>query len=133
MGEQEIKFEQGNILFAKAMEIMTWVGLVFMGIPGVAYLIEERGFVGVSSAYHNWDKPAAAFWQATKGIKVNGYLWFLDHLTRMDCLSLIGIVVLSLVPLLSMMVVTPKMNNKYRIIMIIVAIEFIIAIIRPFL
>ena len=122
-----------NALFARTMEILTWAGLALMAIPGMAYLIEEQGYVGVRSASNNWGKPAAMFWEATRGIKINGYLWFLDHLTNMDCLSLVGITVLAAVPLLSIIVAMTKMNTKYRVIIAIIVAEFIIAIMRPFL
>lgn len=133
MNKEEIKPNLMNTIFAKTMEMFTWIGLIIIAIPGLIYFIGTKGFVGISSACSNWNEPAASFWQTTKGIKMSGDLLFIDNFKCMDCLSMIGIMVLVLVSLVSLTVTIPKMNAKYKVITGFVIIEFIIVIIRPFL
>lgn len=133
MGEQETKLEPMNARFAKTMEILTLACLILVVVPGLAYIILTSGFVGVNSAYHHWGQPAYQFWEATKGIKISGYAWFLEDLADMDCLTLVGVLVLALIPVLSIVSAMFKMDRKYKIICVIIIIELVIAIIRPIL
>lgn len=133
MNNQDIKPNLINNIFARTMELFTWIALVIIAIPGIIYFIGSQGFVGISSACCNWDKPVELFWQTTKGINVSGDLLFIDHFQYMDCLSLIGIMLLIIVSLVSLIVTTPKMNAKYKIIAGIVILEFIVVFIRPFM
>jgi hypothetical protein len=133
MDEQDVIVEPANALFARTMEILTWVGLVIVAIPGIAYIIGTKGFVGVNLASQDWNLPASLFWMTAKGIKISGYFWFMDHLSCMDCVSLVGVVILALIPVLSIVVATLKIDTKYRIIMGIITLEFVIAIVRPVL
>ena len=133
MGEEEVNVERMNVLFATTMEIATSIGLIFTLVPGIAYLIGIKEFVGINSATQNWDKPASEFWEVTKGIEINGYSWFVNNLTYTDCLSMVGIAFLALVPMLSMIVAIFKADTKYKVILGVLIIGFIIAITRPLL
>lgn len=133
MSEQEIKPEPMNVIFARTMEILTLGALLLMAIPGMAYVFGTKGFVGVASAYHNWSQPLSQFWEATKGINISGYGWFLKDFRDLDCLSLDGILVLALIPLVCVIVSILKTDIKYRFIFGIISIEFVFAIIRPLL
>jgi hypothetical protein len=131
MDKHQIKLDPMNTMFVRTMEIMTWVGLALMAVPGIAYIFGATGFVGVSLACRNWCEPASTFWQVAKGAKVSGYAWFIDDPSDVDCLSLIGILVMALVPLVSIVMAAIKTDRKYRIILGIVAVEFVVGILRP--
>lgn len=131
--QQDIKPDLVNTIFAKTMEMFTWIALVIIAIPGIIYFVGSKGFVGISLACCNWDKPAALFWQTTKGIKMSGDLLFVDNYQCMDCMSMIGIMVLVVVSLISLVFTVPKMNAKYKIITGVVIVEFIIVVLRSFL
>ena len=131
MDRREIKLDPMNAVFVRTMEILTWVGLALMAMPGIAYIFGVTGFVGVSLACQNWYEPASLFWETIKGDKMSGYAWFIDDPSDVDCLSLIGVLVLALVPLASIVMTAIKADRKYRIILGIVALEFIFGILRP--
>lgn len=131
MNKEEVKVEPMNILFAKVMEIMTIIGLAIMVIPGIIYSTGVSQFVDVNSTIQEWDKPASRFWEAVAGIKISGYSWFMSNLTFMDCLSIIGIAILALAPLVSLLIAASKAERNYKIIFGVLIIEFVIAIIRP--
>jgi hypothetical protein len=131
MDRREIKLDPMNAVFVRTMEILTWIGLALMAMPGIAYIFGVTGFVGVNLAFQNWCEPVSLFWETIKGAKMSGYAWFIDDPSDVDCLSLIGVLVLALVPLASIVMTAIKADRKYRIILGIVAIEFIVGILRP--
>ncbi len=126
-----VEVDPMNTTFAKTMEILTYIGLVVMIVPGIIYIVTGIGYVNTADAVENWGKSASEFWKATKGIEVHGYSWFLNNLTYFDCLSIIGIVILAITPLVSMIASITKADSKYKVILLIVVIEFIVAIVRP--
>jgi|Deesub1362A_J573_1020465.scaffolds.fasta_scaffold00378_4 hypothetical protein len=127
----EIEVDPMNITFAKVMEIFTIIGLIAMIIPAIGYFAGVSQFVDLQDAVKHWDKPAGKFWEETKQIEISGYAWFLDNLNYMDCLSILGIVVLALAPLLSLIATIPKSKGVYVLLLTILVVEFIIAILRP--
>jgi len=128
---KEIRVDPMNTAFARTMEILTYIGLALMIAPGVAYIVSGTGYVKVEDAISHWDKPASEFWESVKGIEIKGYSWFLNNLSNLDCLSIIGIVVLAIAPLASIIASAIKADSKYKIILLIAVIEFVIAIVRP--
>ncbi len=126
-----VKVDPMNRAFAVTMEILTYIGLVLMIVPGVIYIFTSSGFVNVTDVIQNWDKPASEFWKEVKGIKISGYSWFLSNLTYMDCLSLVGIVFLALAPLAAIIASITKADSKYKVILAIIVIEFVFAVVRP--
>ncbi len=128
---KEVKVDPMNRIFAKTMEIFTYLGLILMVVPGVIYIVGTSGFVDVEDVVTHWDKSASEFWEELKGLNVKGYSWFLNNLAHMDCLSLIGIVFLALAPLVAVITSLVKADSKYKLILAIVVIEFVIAIVRP--
>ena len=127
----KVDVEAMNIHFAKVMEIITYIGLAIMVVPGLMYLAGVNPFVDPMKAIENWDKSAVEFWKSTKGINIHGYSWFLNNLGNMDCISVVGVAILSLAPFFSVIASTISADKKYKILLLIVIIEFIIAIIRP--
>ncbi len=128
---KDVKVDPMNTTFAKVMEVMTYLGLILMVAPGVAYIVSGTGFVNTADAIKHWDKPAKDFWETTRGITISGYSWFLNNLSYMDCLSIVGIVILALAPLVAIVAAIAKADSKYKVLLAILVIEFIIAIVRP--
>ncbi len=128
---KDVKVDPMNTSFARTMEILTYIGLILMIVPGIIYILTGVGYVDTVKVVENWGKSAGEFWKATKNIEIRGYSWFLNNLVYFDCLSIIGIVVLAMAPLLSIIAAVVRADMKYKIILLIVVIEFIIAIIRP--
>jgi len=128
---KEVKVDPMNTSFAKTMEILTYLGLVLMIVPGVAYLVMGVGYVSTEDVVKNWGKSTKEFWKSTKGIEIHGYSWFLNNLSYFDCLSVIGIVILAVAPLASVVASTVRADAKYKILLLIVIVEFVVAIVRP--
>lgn len=131
--KEEVVVEPMNVTFARTMEIFTYIGLVLMIAPGIIYLVSGAGFVGVESAVEHWNEPSSTFWKETKGIEIHGYSWFLNNLSYMDCLSIVGIVLLAVTPLASIIAALPKADSRYKVILGVLVLEFIFAIVRPLL
>lgn len=129
--KEEVVVDPMNVRFARVMEVITWIGLILMIVSGIAYLISGAGFVDVNSALEHWGDPSSTFWKETKGIEIHGYSWFFGNLRYMDCLSLVGVVLLAGTPLLSTIAAITKADSKYKIILGALVIEFVFAIMRP--
>ena len=127
----KVEADPMNMTFAKVMEIFTVIGLIAMIIPAIGYFAGINQFVDLQEAVKNWDKPASQFWEETKGIEISGYSWFLDNLDYTDCLSVLGIVILAIAPLLGIIAAIPKSKGMYAILLTILAVEFVVAILRP--
>ena len=128
---REVEVDPMNTTFAKIMEIFTIIGLFAMIIPAIGYFAGISQFVDLEEAVKHWDEPASKFWEETKQIEIIGYSWFLNNLSYMDCLSILGIVVLAIAPLLSIIAAIPRSKGVYAILLAILVIEFVIAILRP--
>jgi len=128
---RDVKVDPINIVFARVIEILTYIGIVLMIVPGVIYVISGSGLVDVKEAVANWDKSVKDFWIDTKKMEIRGYNWFLTNLHYFDCLSIVGVVILALAPLIAIIASITKADFKYKIMLSIVIIEFIIAIVRP--
>ncbi len=128
---KEVRVDPINLRFARVMEILTIVGLLVMIIPAIGYFMGINQFVSLKEAIMHWDEPAHKFWEEMKGMEISGYSWFLNNLTYADCLSIIGIVILALTPLISLIVSISKAEKLYKVLLLILVIEFIIAIVRP--
>ncbi len=126
----KIRIDPMNKAFARTMEILTYIGLIMMLIPGIAYIFGNGGLISVEQAIMNWGKPASEFWTAV-GVDPDGYSWFLDNLTYLDCLSILGIVFLAISPIVATISSLLRADTKYRIILTVVVIELVIAILRP--
>jgi len=129
--QPQVHVDPMNLLFAKAMEIFTYLGLIVMIFPGVFYLAMGEGFVHTHHVVKHWHRPAHEFWQSVKGIKITGYSWFLNNLHHFDCLSKLGIVLLALAPLAAIIAAMTKAERKFKIILLIAALEVLFSIIRP--
>ncbi len=130
---REVPIEPMNYVFGRIMEILTIVGLIAMFIPGIIYVITGKGFLSREIVVKYWGLKASAFWQKVMGIKVFGYSWFLNHLGTMDCLSILGVCILAVTPLICLIGAEIKADSKYKILIGILIIEFLFAIARPIL
>ena len=109
MDEQQIELEPMYNTFAAAMQVMTWLGVAVLCVFGLLYVTGAfPATVPIKDCMANWDRPAAEFWQATRGWEVNGYGWFALNLEDMDSLSLMGIALLALCPAVSAAFAPPK-------------------------
>ena len=120
-----------GIAYAKAMEILTYVGLATMLIPGVLYLFGISPFADVHDVAAHWGEPTSKFWEHIHHLEVHGYSWFLHYVTNMDMLCIAGVAVLALVPLFSLIAAAAKAKGRYRPLMILLILEFAFAIVKP--
>ncbi len=123
-----------NLIFAKAMEIVTWIGLVFMIIFGVLYLAGLPSFVNMKVAIANWHLPVGHFWEEVKSVHIHGYHWFLGNIHLMDCLSMVGICILALAPFASLVAALSKVGGQHKafvFLFLILIVEFVFAILKP--
>ncbi|WP_456468680.1 hypothetical protein [Archaeoglobus sp.] len=131
MAETDVEVEPMNKIFARVMELTTIVGLVVMIVPGLISLSGENVYVDPIHTVNNWDKSAEEFWHDAKGISIHGYDWIFENLERFDCISLFGVVILALAPMLSILAAIPSAPKIYKVILGIVAAELVFAIVRP--
>jgi len=130
MYKKELQVDPMNKVFAKVMKICTWAGLIVMIVFGLLYIIGINSYIDVSTVAKYWGEPAASFWRKAKDIEINGY-WFLSHPGFMDSLSMLGVCLLALAPLISVIAIIPNSKKIYMIFLSILTAEFIFSIIRP--
>ena len=127
--EREITVDEMGLIFAKIMTIFTVIGIVLMVLPAIFYFMGINQYVPLTEAYKYWRQSASDFWLNVTGRQVTGYSWIFDHLDKTDCLSMIGVLVLMITPLLAMLAGAVKAENKtYRTLLLIAAVEFIASI-----
>jgi len=133
MDKNKVYVDPLNIVFAKAMEITTYIGLIIMVVFGLLYLFNLHSFVNMKVAVNNWHLPVSTFWKEVKGVEIHGYHWFISNLPAMDCISEIGICILALAPLAGLVsgLFKTKEQKIYTILFLILIIEFLFAILKP--
>ena len=130
--ENKVQIDPVNEAFAKATEIFTYLGIAVMIVFGLLYLVGLPGFVDMRQAVAHWQLSVDEFWRQIKGTPLYGYSWFLSHLNKMDCLSMIGIAILSFVPVFGFLAAIPKSRSKaYTIFFLILVAGFVFAVIQP--
>ena len=132
--KKQVYVDPANLVFAKAMEIMTYLGIAVMIIFGLLYLFGLSSFVDMKVAIAHWHLPVKEFWEQAVGIHIKGYDWFLNNLSSMDCLSMLGICILSLAPLVALIAAWPKAGAQHKVmylLFLILVIEFVFAILKP--
>ena len=127
--EREITVDEMGLIFAKIMTIFTVIGIVLMVLPAIFYFMGVNQYVPLTEAYKYWRQSAGDFWLNVTGKQVTGYSWIFDNLNKTDCLSMIGVIILMINPLLAMLAGAVKAENKtYRTLLLIAAVEFIASI-----
>ncbi len=127
--EREIRVDEMGLAFAKTMMIFTVVGIVLMVLPAIAYFMGINQYVPLTEAHKYWRLSANDFWLNVTGRTVTGYSWIFDHLDKTDCLSMIGVLLLMITPLLAMLAAVVKAEDRtYRMLLLIAALEFIASI-----
>ncbi len=132
--KNQVHVDPANLVFAKAMEIVTYIGLAVMIVFGLLYLVGFAPFVKVEHAIAHWHLPVSRFWHEVAGIHISGYGWFLKNLTKMDCLSKLGICILALAPLVGILAAWPKVGATHRVLtllFLILVVEYLFAIFKP--
>jgi len=126
---EDLITEPMNLIFAKIMEITTYVGMIVMVIFGAAYVFGVKPFVTPAVIVNNWHLEADKFWRLLQGHPMRGY-YFFKHLGTMDCLSLIGVSILAIAPFLSLLGALFKAERLYKILFIVVMLEFVFAMLK---
>ena len=132
--KNKIHVDPANLVFAKAMEVVTYIGIAVMIIFGLLYLAGLSSFVDIKSAIAHWHLPVGQFWHEVVGIHISGYDWFLRNLTAMDCLSMLGICILALAPFVAIVAAWPKVGATHKVLVLlflILIIEYLFAIFKP--
>ena len=120
-----------GLAFGSVMNMLTYVGIAAMLIPGLMYLAGIRPFMDVHLVASHWGEPASMFWEHIGNMSVSGYSWFLSHLGYMDMLCVAGVAVLGLVPLFSLIAALIKARGPYRVLLVVLVLEFSFAIFKP--
>ena len=125
----EVKVDDMGLAFGKAMIVFTIIGIVMMIVPAILYFTGIRQYIPLSEVSKYWAGSAAEFWQHTKGFHVHGYGWIFNNLSYMDTLSMLGVLLLMITPLVSMIAAMFRGPNKaYKILLFIAAVEFVVSI-----
>ena len=80
--KNQVHVDPANLVFAKAMEIVTYIGIAVMIVFGLLYLFGLSSFVDMKAAIAHWHLPVGKFWHEVAGIHISGYDWFLKNLTK---------------------------------------------------
>jgi hypothetical protein len=120
-----------NRSFAAVMETGTYIGLALMLLFGLLYLAGVNPAVPGPACAANWHLPSDAYWEQATGVTPHGYGWFLGDLAKMDNLTVFGVVILALAPVLSVLAAVRHAEHICRYLLILLLIEFGFAIFRP--
>lgn len=121
-----------NERFARVMENLTWIGLAAMVIFGLFFLFNVHTYLSAQATIADWQFPVAKFWQAEKGVQINGYLWLLSSMNDTDSLSVLGICILALTPFFSVVATIPRCpKGIHSYFLVILALELIFCMAKP--
>ncbi len=131
--KDQIYVDPINLIFARVMEVVTYIGIAVMILFGILYLAGLKAFVNMKEAISHWNLPVGKFWEEVAKIHISGYSWFLTNLSSMDCLSMIGICILSLAPLAALVAAITKVGKykAFAFLFLILIVEFVFAILKP--
>ncbi|NPA40471.1 MAG: hypothetical protein GXO57_08535 [Thermodesulfobacteria bacterium] len=128
--KREIYVDPMGLAFGKVMTIFTIIGVILMVAPAIFYFLGKNQYIPLDKAALYWSNATVDFWKHIKGAPVHGYNWIFDNLKYTDCLSMIGVLLLMITPLISMFAAIVKAPQKaYKILLFIAAVEFIISMI----
>ncbi|WP_297057329.1 hypothetical protein [Thermosulfurimonas sp.] len=127
--ERKIQVDEMGLVFGKTMIIFTVLGVIMMVIPAILYFLGIRPYIPLAEVSKYWTGSAAEFWRQVKGFEVHGYGWIFKNLGYMDTLSMLGVLLLMITPLISMLAAVFKAPSlTYRILLLVGAAEFIISL-----
>lgn len=130
---KDVLIDKTSLRFVKAMEILTNIGLAVTIISGLVYFAGWSRCADPQAVVSNWHLPASQFWSETQQIEANGYSWFLSDLKCAANVSVLGMAILLLAPLVSILTVLPISKGAYVAFYLVLIIEFILAMIMPLL
>jgi hypothetical protein len=133
MDEKNADSASINLTFARVMHILTWAGLILLALCGILYISGINAAYRSSLIVQHWDKPASQFWLAVRGSEAQGYDWFLSSMPSTDSLTMAGVALLMLTPLISLLFTIWKMKGLYLALAVMLIAEFLFSIFRPFL
>jgi len=126
---REVRVDDMGLAFGKSMIILTIIGIIMMILPAIFYFIGIKQYIPLEEVSKYWAGSASEFWQHTKGFHVHGYGWIFNNLFFTDTLSMLGVLLLMITPLISMFFAMFKAPTKgYKILLLLAALEFIISI-----
>jgi len=126
---KEVKVDDMGLAFGKTMIIFTIIGIIMMIVPAIVYFIGIRQYIPLAEVSKYWTGSAAEFWQHTKGMHVHGYGWIFNNLFYTDTLSMLGVLLLMITPLISMLAAMFKGPSRaYKILLFLAAVEFVVSI-----
>ena len=84
-------------------------------------------------AISHWHLSAHDFWKTVKGTQIQGYAWFLSHITKMDCIAVTGMCIMALAPFAGLIasLIRSKGDKLFTLFFIILILEFAFAILKP--
>ncbi len=124
-----IQVDDMGLAFGKTMIAFTVIGVVMMVVPAILYFMGIRPYIPLAEVSKFWTGSAAEFWQHVKGFQVHGYGWIFHNLAYMDTLSMLGVLLLMITPLISMLAAMIKApTTTYRVLLALGALEFLISI-----
>ncbi len=127
--ERKIQVDEMGLIFGKTMIIFTVIGVVMMVIPAIFYFLGVRPYIPLAEVSKYWTGSAAEFWQQVKGFQVHGYGWIFHNLGYMDTLSMLGVLLLMITPLISMVAAIFRAPSLiYRILLFLGAAEFLLSV-----
>ncbi len=127
--EREVKVDEMGLAFGKSMIVFTIIGIIMMIVPAILYFIGIRQYIPLADVSKYWGGSAVEFWQHTKGFHVHGYGWIFNNLFYTDTLSMLGVLLLMITPLISMLAAMFKGPTKaYKILLFLAAVEFVVSI-----
>jgi len=131
MNEQnrQIEVDEMGLAFGKSMIVFTIIGIVMMVLPAIVYFLGYRQYIPLEQVSKYWTGSAVEFWKNTKGFHVHGYGWIFNNLFYTDTLSMLGVLLLMITPLISMVVAIFKAPGRaFKILLFLAAVEFVISI-----
>ncbi len=128
--DTKIEVDRMGLVFAKVIRVLTIVAIIVLIVPAIFYFMGQRQYISLKKAALYWNESATAFWKSLIGKSVHGYGWIFAHIHYTDCLSLIGVMLLMITPLIGIIIAIPAEHRRaYRVLLSLISIEFIVAII----
>lgn len=127
--EKEVRVDDMGLAFGRSMILFTVIGIIMMVVPAIFYFLGIKQYIPLPEVSKYWTGSASEFWQNTRGFHVHGYKWIFNNLFYTDTLSMLGVLLLMITPLISMLVAMFKAPTKaYKIVLFLAALEFVVSI-----
>jgi len=119
--------EEMDRSYAKIVKFGYYAGLILMFASAAIYFLGINQFLPPESIMERWREPTSVFW-GKEGL--TNYK-FLSKLGYSDSVVMLSVAFITLVPVLAALIAIKKARRIYQILLIILVLEFIIAILQP--